>query len=63
LSNYIDSITLDYESFACILYKMMFICDMGTISNLFGKIRRDANFGNAIIEILRKSKGEKRDMM
>ena len=28
----------------------------GYCSNLFGKMRRDANFGNIIVEILRKKK-------
>ena len=32
-------------------------------SNLFGEIRREANFGNGIAEILRKSKREERKMM
>ena len=32
-------------------------------SNLFGKIRKGANFDNAIVEILRKSRREEREMM
>ena len=31
--------------------------------NLFGKMRRETNFGNTIAEILRKSRREKRKMM
>ena len=32
-------------------------------SNLFGKMRREVNFGNTIAEILRKSRREEREMM
>ena len=32
-------------------------------SNLFGKMRREVNFGNGVAEILRKSMREEREMM
>ena len=32
-------------------------------SNLFGKMRREANFGNGVAKILRKSRREEREMM
>ena len=32
-------------------------------SNLFGEMRREANFSNGVVEILRKSMREEREMM
>ena len=45
--------------------KMKFICDMSTIQTYLG--RKEANFGNTIVESLRKSRreerGERNDVM
>ena len=41
--------------------KMKFIYDMSTIQTYLG--RKEANFGNTIVESLRKSSREEREMM